>query len=170
MRVSDLSLHEKYGREIRNFDLAVWEREQEKIVLVGSYAKFAQNPAVRTHLLDTGDKFLKEAGLYDLTWGIRYKVDALPASQPPLWRGLNSLGKAMQNVQRLFRDRAPSPMRPRPWFLRAPRPLVDIAFSKLTLRRGSNCAQVTHLQPPSCRYIPTSLQTCHHTTAAMFSK
>lgn len=32
-----------------------WERERENIVLVGSYTKFAQNPAMRTHLLDAGD-------------------------------------------------------------------------------------------------------------------
>ena len=39
MRVSDPRLHKQYGREVRNFDLAVWEHEPENIVLVGSYAK-----------------------------------------------------------------------------------------------------------------------------------
>ena len=40
MRVSDPRLHKQYRRKVRNFDLAVWERERENIVLVGSHAKF----------------------------------------------------------------------------------------------------------------------------------
>ena len=66
VHVPDTRLHKKYGREVRNFDLAVWERERENIVLVCSYATFAQNPAMRTHLLDTGDQLFAEASPYDL--------------------------------------------------------------------------------------------------------
>ena len=36
MRVSDPRLHKQYGREVHNFDIAVWERERENVVLVGS--------------------------------------------------------------------------------------------------------------------------------------
>ena len=69
---------------------------------------------MRTHFLDTGNKLLAEASPYDLIWGIGYRADAIPARQPPLWRGLNFLGEALQNVRRLFRDRAPPPTRPQP--------------------------------------------------------
>ena len=67
MRVSNPTLHKQYGRQIRNFDAVVWEREQESIVLVGSYAKFTRNAAMRQHLLGTGDRLLAEANPYDLS-------------------------------------------------------------------------------------------------------
>ena len=75
MRVSDPRLHKQYGTEVHNFDLDVWERERENIVCVDSYAKFAQNPAMQSHFLDTGDRLLAEASPYDLVWGIGYRVD-----------------------------------------------------------------------------------------------
>ena len=84
MRVSDPRLHKHYGREVRNFDLALWERERENIVLVGSYAKFAHNPAIQTHLLDKGDKLIAEASPYDLIWGTGYRDGAIPGRHPPL--------------------------------------------------------------------------------------
>ena len=61
MRVSDPKLHKQYGREVRNFDAVVWKHEREDIVLVGSYAKFTQIPAMRQHLPGTGDRLLAEA-------------------------------------------------------------------------------------------------------------
>ena len=87
MRVSDPRLHKQYGREVRNFDITAWERERDHIVLVGSYAKFSQNPAMRDHLLDTGDRLLAEAIPYDLIWGIGYRADDPSARQSHLCRG-----------------------------------------------------------------------------------
>ena len=111
MRVSNPRLRKQYGREVRNFDLAVWERERENIVLVDSSAKFAQNPTMQSHFLDTGDRLLAEAGHHDLIWGIGYSAGHVSARQQPLWRGLHLLGKTMQTVRRLFRDGAPPPTR-----------------------------------------------------------
>ena len=66
MRVSDSRLHKQYGREVLNFDLAACGRERENIALVGSHAKFAPNPIMQSHLLDTGDRLLAAASPYDL--------------------------------------------------------------------------------------------------------
>ena len=74
MRVSDSHVHKQYGPNVCNFDLAVWEREQGNIVIVVSYATFAQTPVMQSHILDTGDRLLAEAGSYDLVWGIGYRV------------------------------------------------------------------------------------------------
>ena len=41
----------------------MWERERENIVLVDSYAKFAQNPTMQSHLLDTADRLLAKLAL-----------------------------------------------------------------------------------------------------------
>ena len=111
MRVSDPRLHKQYGTEVHNFDLDVWERERENIVCVDSYAKFAQNPAMQSHFLDTGDRLLAEASPYDLVWGIGYRADHVSARQSPLWRGLKLLGKALKTVWRHFCDRARPPTR-----------------------------------------------------------
>ena len=103
MRVSNPRLHKQYGREVRNL--------REHIVLVGSYAKFAENSAMQSYLLDTGDRRLAEASPYDLIWGIEYRADHVSSRQPPLWRGLTLLGKTLQTVRRFFRDCAPPPTR-----------------------------------------------------------
>ena len=111
MRVSDTTLHKQYRREVRNFDAVVWEHERENMVLVGSYVKFTQNPAMRHHLLGTGDRLLAEAGPYDTIWGIGYREDHKNALWPPAWCGLYLLGKALQIVRQRLRDRAPPPVR-----------------------------------------------------------
>ena len=68
MRVYDPRLHKQHGRNVRNVDLAVWERERENIVLVGSYVKFAQTPVIQLNRLDTDDRLVAEASPYDLVW------------------------------------------------------------------------------------------------------
>ena len=84
MRVSVPRLHTQYGREVRNFDIAVWERERENIVLVGSCAKFAQNQVMLSRLLDAGYRLLVEPSPYDLIWSIGHRADDVCARQPPL--------------------------------------------------------------------------------------
>ena len=79
MSVSNPRLHKQYGREVRNVHLALWECERENIVVVGSYAKFVQNPTMQSHLLDTDERLLAEASPYDLIWGIGYRVDHVSA-------------------------------------------------------------------------------------------
>ena len=98
MRVCDFHLHKQCGREVRNFDIAAWERERENIKLVGSYAKFAQTPVVQPHLLDTGDRLLAETSPYDVILGIGYRADGISARHPSLWCGLSWLGKILQTV------------------------------------------------------------------------
>ena len=141
---------QEYGRGVRHFDIAAWERERENIVLVGSYAKFAQHPVMQSHVLDTGDRLLAEASPYYLMWGIGYRADGVSARQPPPLRGLNWLGKTLQTVRRLFRDRAPSSTRHQLCFLRVPRPPEATACSRLTFYATATCycVQVTRQQPP----------------------
>ena len=57
-----------------------------------------------SHLLGSGDRLLAEGSPYDLIWIIGYRTDNA-STQPPLWHGLNFLGKTLQTVRRLFRDR-----------------------------------------------------------------
>ena len=115
IRVSDPRLYKKHGREVRNFDLAVWGRERENFVLVISYEKVAQTPATRTGLLDTGDTLLAKGNPYDLIWGIRYRADGIPDRYPPLLARLNFAGRGFENRATYFpRPRADADA-PQPW-------------------------------------------------------
>lgn len=51
--------------------------------------QFAQIPAIRPHLLGTGDRILVEASPYDAVWGNGYGADDPAALHPSLWRGSN---------------------------------------------------------------------------------
>ena len=67
----DPRLHKQYGREVRNFDIAVWEREREDIVLVGT----PSSPKIQSynHISWTqATGFSQKLALTDLVWGIRY--------------------------------------------------------------------------------------------------
>ena len=57
----DPSAHKRIGRGGRNFDSAAWDREKQNAMLSGTYARFTQNPAMKHHLLSTGNKRLAEA-------------------------------------------------------------------------------------------------------------
>ena len=88
------------GRTVRGFDEAVWERERFDIVIAASVAKFSQNAALRTFLLNTKQRVLVEASPRDAIWGIGLS-EANPASRhPEQWRGLNLLGFALMRARR----------------------------------------------------------------------
>ena len=70
MSSSDPSTHKRVGRGVRNFDTAVWDGEKQNAVLSGNYAKFTQNPAMKLHLLSTGNNFLAEASPLNTEWGV----------------------------------------------------------------------------------------------------
>ena len=89
---------------MRNFDTAVWDREKQNAALSGKYAKFTQNPAMKLHLLSTGNKCLAEASPLDPVWGIGLLVDDPRAKDPHKWRGKNLLGEALPAVREAIRD------------------------------------------------------------------
>ena len=169
MHVPDPRLHKQYGREFCNFDIAVWERDRENMVRVGSFAKFTQNPVMLSHLLGTADRRLAEASPYNLAWSIGCRADNVSARKPPLWSGSNFLGKTLQTVRRLFRDRAPASRATNFCLLREIRGPLETASSKLTLQRDCDCVQVTSQQPPQRRDTPAIDKACHRTTAATSS-
>ena len=65
MSSPDPSTHKRVGRGIRNVESAVWDRDKQSAVLAGTYVKFTHNPAMKNHLLSTGNKGLAEASPLD---------------------------------------------------------------------------------------------------------
>ena len=89
---------------MRNFDSAVWDREKQNAVLSGNYTKFTQNPAVKHHLLSTGNKRLAEASPLDSVWGIGLRADDPRAINPRQWREKILLGEALSAVHEAICD------------------------------------------------------------------
>lgn len=87
------------GRQVLNFDEALWQEKRSEIVIAGNVAKFSQNSALRKFLLQTGDRVLVEASPADPLWGIGLAEDHPDASQPHKWPGINLLGFALMAVR-----------------------------------------------------------------------
>lgn len=56
------------GRQISNFDAAVWEQHPFDIAVAGNYAKLAQNSSLRPFLFEK--QILVKASPVDAIWGI----------------------------------------------------------------------------------------------------
>jgi ribA/ribD-fused uncharacterized protein len=89
----------QFGREVRGFDEAKWDREKRRIVTDGCQHKFGQNAALRAFLLSTGDQVLVEASPVDRVWGVGLAADDDRAANPLLWRGDNLLGFALMEAR-----------------------------------------------------------------------
>jgi ribA/ribD-fused uncharacterized protein len=91
------------GRQIKNFDQAVWDKEKYHIVLNGNFLKFSQNTLMGEILLSTEDKIICEANPSENIWSIGYAADDVKARQPKEW-GQNLLGFALMHVRDELRD------------------------------------------------------------------
>lgn len=87
------------GREVQDFDEAVWARQRYAIVLRASLAKFGQHPALREWLLSTGDAVLAQASPLDAIWGTGLSAAHPDARRPGRWPGLNLLGFALMQAR-----------------------------------------------------------------------
>ena len=89
----------KFGRMIRNFDKATWDKNCLAIVYEGNLAKFKQNAGLREEMLNTGNRFFVEASPVDNIWGIGLDENAEGIDDPSYWLGLNLLGQALNLVK-----------------------------------------------------------------------
>ena len=87
------------GRQVQNFDEARWNAARFEIVVEGNLAKFSQHSALRSFLLETGQRVLVEASPIDAIWGIGLAQDEPRAANPAEWPGLNLLGFALMEVR-----------------------------------------------------------------------
>ena len=104
MSSPDPSTHKRIDRGVRNLDSAVWDREKQNAVISGNYAEFTQNPAMKHHLLSTGNKRLAEASPLDPVWGIGLRADDPRANDPRQWKERNLLGEVLSAVRKAIRD------------------------------------------------------------------
>lgn len=87
------------GREVRNFDDAVWKKEAYGIVRRASTEKFRQNAELWAFLRNTQNRVLVEASPRDRIWGIGLGKDHPNVENPSAWRGTNLLGFALSEAR-----------------------------------------------------------------------
>ena len=92
----------KLGREIKDFNDAIWDAVKFGIVERGNYLKFSQNEKLKKVLLGTGERLLVEAAANDKIWGIGYTAAAAKKVSREDW-GQNLLGKVLMNVREKIR-------------------------------------------------------------------
>jgi len=92
------------GRSVQGFDEDQWREARFNIVVHGNIAKFSQNAALKTFLLNTGDKLLVETSPINCIWGIGLSAKDERAANPLRWRGLNLLGLALMQTRAALRS------------------------------------------------------------------
>lgn len=96
------------GRDVKNFDEAVWEKARFDAVLRGTLAKFGAHADLKTFLLSTGERLLVEASPRDKVWGIGMGAQHPDARTPSKWKGKNLLGFALMTARAQFAAAAPA--------------------------------------------------------------
>lgn len=66
-----------FGREVKNYDDAVWSNRRDKVVLFGAREKFTQNEDLKQILLATGNTYMVEASPYDKLSTMQYVIQKL---------------------------------------------------------------------------------------------
>lgn len=99
MAESDPATCKALGKSAANFNQYLWDSCKEEIIYNANYAKFSQNPELKTALLATGDAIIAEASPYDKIWGIGLKATDPDSQNPKKWQGRNLLGKALMRVR-----------------------------------------------------------------------
>lgn len=86
------------GREVQNYDDAVWSSVRYDKMVEVLRAKFTE-PFMRDILLRTGDRIIVEASPYDRIWGVGLDVEDACILDEKNWQGQNLLGEALMDVR-----------------------------------------------------------------------
>jgi hypothetical protein len=99
MAITDPRAVKALGRQVKNFDSNLWDKNKFDIVFNGCKAKFTQNEKLKKALMETGDKTLVEASPFDRVWGIALDEVAARKTDPQKWPGENLLGKILTKLR-----------------------------------------------------------------------
>ncbi|MBI1249130.1 DUF1768 domain-containing protein [bacterium] len=91
------------GRQVKNFNDAVWKQNARRLVTEGNLAKFSQNEQLKEFLLETENAVLVEASPHDRLWGIGLRANDERVQDPAAWQGQNLLGFALMDVREQLR-------------------------------------------------------------------
>jgi len=83
-----------------------WESKKDQVMRDAIRAKFTQHPDLRTKLLDTGKRPIGFADAREIYWGIGTSMDTDKAKTASKWRGLNKLGKILEELRSRLEEEA----------------------------------------------------------------
>lgn len=89
----------KLGREVKNYDDAIWSEKRFNVVSVANREKFTQNEDLYKVLMATTGTTLVEASPYDKIWGIGLGEGDPNIKDRNKWKGLNLLGQVLTNLR-----------------------------------------------------------------------
>ncbi len=95
----------KLGRQVKNFNKEIWDKNKENIVVNGNVLKFSQNEDLKDFLIETGDKILVEASPHDKIWGIGMDANNPDVYDPNKWKGENLLGFSLMQVRDIIKNK-----------------------------------------------------------------
>ena len=87
------------GRQVRDFDQAIWDAHCFDLVVAGNVAKFSQHPGLGQYLSRTGSRVLVEVSPVDRVWGIGLSATDPCAHDSAQRRGSNLFGFALMHVR-----------------------------------------------------------------------
>lgn len=91
------------GRQVKNFDPALWDRLKYGFVFAACAKKFSDHEDLQDLLLGTGDAILVEASPYDAVWGIGMSKDDPNFLNQALW-GQNLLGQVLMDIRTVLNN------------------------------------------------------------------
>jgi ribA/ribD-fused uncharacterized protein len=83
-----------------------WESKKDQVMRDAIRAKFTQHPDLRTKLLETGKRPIGFADAREIYWGIGTSMDTDKAKSASKWRGLNKLGKIIEELRAQLAEEA----------------------------------------------------------------
>jgi ribA/ribD-fused uncharacterized protein len=101
LETSNPRAQKNLGRQVKNFNDAVWQKHCQDIVYRGNVAKFSQNKHLYDHLMkqDYVGKEFVESSEYDRVWGIGLGENNPKSLTRKTWRGKNWLGKILTVIR-----------------------------------------------------------------------
>jgi len=105
LRETNPKEHKALGRQVRNFDEALWDLCARELVFRGNVAKFGQNEDLKQYLLETDDRILVEGASYDSVWGVKLAYDDPAIEDRENWKGKNWLGQVLTATRQHLRNR-----------------------------------------------------------------
>jgi ribA/ribD-fused uncharacterized protein len=90
------------GRNVKHFDVDIWNKNARNIVYLGNKAKFSQNETLLNFLLQTENALIVEASPSDTIWGIGLAEDDPNRFDRSKWRGTNWLGEILTELRACF--------------------------------------------------------------------
>ena len=94
------------GRKVQGFSDSAWEEHREQCMMTALHAKYLSSRKFREEIWkeEYEGKHFVEASPYDKIWGIGMKETDPEIENPENWKGLNLLGKCLDNLKEKSRN------------------------------------------------------------------